>query len=53
MITSIRNAVRILDLNANLAPGQRHVHMFSPARLNNLHSKQHGQKKAQQPAKRN
>jgi hypothetical protein len=47
--TSIRNAVRIFDLNANRAPGHMHVHIFSPARLNNLHSKQQGQKKAKQP----
>jgi hypothetical protein len=52
MITSMRNAVRIFDLNANRAPGHIHVHMLSPARLYNLHSKQHGQKKAKQPSKK-
>jgi hypothetical protein len=36
--TSIRNAVRIFDLKANRPPGQKHVHMLSPARLYNLHS---------------
>jgi hypothetical protein len=45
----MRNAVRIFDRRANLAPGHMHVHICSPARLNSSHSKQHGQKKAQQP----
>jgi hypothetical protein len=48
-LTSIRNAVRIFDRSAYVPPGHMPVHIFSPARLNNLHSKQHGQKKAKQP----
>ena len=44
--TSIRNAVRIFDRRAKPALGHIHVHILSPARLYSLHSKQHGQQKA-------